>query len=95
MSTEALLYDLVRVMKIQNFFILARYPSSSPSSLFLILTPSSPAKVNETLRLAESKMLDGLSRTWLAGSLGDLSEVTEHCCDNMRVSREHNLSSYS
>ena len=86
-STDALLDDLVRNMKITNFFILARY--NLPSSLLLKLTPhSSPEKVSETLRLADSKMLGGASRTWIAGSLGDLSEVTGDCCDNMTVRRE-------
>ena len=44
--------------------------------------------MTETLRLAESKMLDGLSRTWMVGSLEDLSEITGDCCGNMRVRRE-------
>ena len=36
-------------------------------------------------------MFDGPSRTWLAGSLEDLSDVTGDCCDNMRVRREENV----
>ena len=83
--------DLVKNMKINNFFILARYILHYYIYHNLILLtdpPSSRAKVNETLMLADSKKFNGFSRTWFAGSLEDLSDVTDYCCDNMRVRME-------